>query len=162
MYPERFTQRYCDFLPRFHDIPADSRQLSWVLQQFDICFEANSSRFSSLVQALGHHLREQSQWILHLPAILNAFRRFTHRFRHILKRFQDIPADSRQISGILRQFDHRFEANSSRFSPLVQALLQHFWVQFQCVWHRQAILNAFQTVYPAFSPHFETLSRHSG
>ena len=114
MYPERFTERFRVILPRFHDIPADSRQLSWVLQQFDICFEANSSRFSSLVQALGHHLREQSQWILHLPAILNAFRRFTHRFRHILKRFPDIPADSRQISGILQQFDIRFEANSSR------------------------------------------------
>ena len=92
--------------------------------------------------------------------------RFTQRFCDILSRFHDIPADSRQLSWVLQQFDHRFETNSSRLSPLVQALLQHFWVQFQCLWHRPAILNALQrrlpSVFTTFCHAFRTFQPNPG
>ena len=85
MHPERFAQRFRDVLPRFHDIPANPRQISWIVQQFDIRFEANSSRFSPLVQALLQHFRVESQWILHLPATLNVSREVYPAFlRHFV------------------------------------------------------------------------------
>ena len=78
-------------------------------------------------------------------------KRFAQRFRAILPRFHDIPADTKQC-------DIRFEANSSRFSPLLQALVQHARVQSRWILHLPSSLNVFKRVYPAFSPHFETFS----
>ena len=166
MYPERFTQRFCDILSRFHDIPADSRQISWVLQQFDHRFEANSSRFSPLVQALLQHFWVQFQCLWHRPAILNALQEFTKRFHDVLPRCHDIPANSRQISWILPQFDHRFEANSGRCSPLVQALLQHFLgtipVDFALASNFECIQRGLPSVFATFCHAFMTCQLISG